>query len=211
MDGGEISEIEERLVEDFQEAIGEEGLTPEQEEAALAELTSFFENVSQAADHFAGVGKVIAPAKEVPKGEFKTAELEGFSEAETFSLINPETEISPKLPEQVTPKNEELFGKEKPQYSIEEEAKKSRAWSVTSGLQLPTVRGSKPGFKNKVLFDYDLVKPEYSTADQPGPVAMPSLTDVQAAFKGQGVTQLDEGSRAGLAKLGRCISEEDAL
>lgn len=36
--------------------------------------------------------------------------------------------------------------------------KKSREWSVTSGLQLPTVRGSIPGFKNKILFEYDLVK-----------------------------------------------------
>lgn len=196
MDGGEISEIEERLVEDFQEAIGEEGLTPEQEEAALAELTSFFENVSQAADHVTDADKVIAPAKEVPKGEFKTAELEGFSEAETFSLINPETEISPKLPEQVTPKNEDLFGKEKPQYSIEEEAKKSREWFQTRGLYLPKVETAIRGYRNKILFDYDLVKPEYSTADQPGPVAMPSLTDVQTAFKGQGVTQLDDGSFA---------------
>lgn len=38
--------------------------------------------------------------------------------------------------------------------------KKSRAWSVTSGLQLPTVRGSIPGSDKKILFDYDLVKRE---------------------------------------------------
>ncbi|HPX31374.1 MAG TPA: hypothetical protein PKW92_09850 [Smithella sp.] len=36
--------------------------------------------------------------------------------------------------------------------------KKSRAWSVTSGLYLPTVRGPQPGFKNKILFEYDIVK-----------------------------------------------------
>lgn len=35
---------------------------------------------------------------------------------------------------------------------------KSRAWSVTSRLQLPTVRGSKLGSGKKILFDYDLVK-----------------------------------------------------
>jgi hypothetical protein len=35
---------------------------------------------------------------------------------------------------------------------------KSRAWSVTSGLQLPTVRGSKLGSVEKILFEYDIVK-----------------------------------------------------
>lgn len=35
---------------------------------------------------------------------------------------------------------------------------KSRAWSVTSGLQLPGVRGSMHGFKSKMLFSNDLVK-----------------------------------------------------
>lgn len=55
VDGGEISDVEERLVGDIQEKVGEErdttsGLTDEQEEAALAELTDFFANVSAAAD-----------------------------------------------------------------------------------------------------------------------------------------------------------------
>jgi len=36
--------------------------------------------------------------------------------------------------------------------------KKSRAWSLASGLQLPRVSGSKRGFDNKILFDYDFVK-----------------------------------------------------
>jgi len=36
--------------------------------------------------------------------------------------------------------------------------KKSRAWSVTGGLYLPTVRGSKLGSAKKILFDHDLVK-----------------------------------------------------
>jgi hypothetical protein len=36
--------------------------------------------------------------------------------------------------------------------------KKSREWSVTSGFQLPTVRGSKLGSDKKILFEYDLVK-----------------------------------------------------
>ncbi|MDD5712807.1 MAG: hypothetical protein PHY31_08655, partial [Smithellaceae bacterium] len=35
---------------------------------------------------------------------------------------------------------------------------KSRAWSMASGLQLPRVSRSMPGFKNKILFDSDLVK-----------------------------------------------------
>lgn len=44
----------------------------------------------------------------------KQAEIPGASYTETFDLTNPETEISPKLREQVTPKNEDLFGGEKP-------------------------------------------------------------------------------------------------
>ena len=38
------------------------------------------------------------------------AVIPGASAAETFSLTNPETEISKPLPQQVTPKNEDLFG-----------------------------------------------------------------------------------------------------
>jgi hypothetical protein len=40
----------------------------------------------------------------------------------------------------------------------DEPKRKSRVWSMTNGLYLPTVRGSKLGFGNKILFDYDLVK-----------------------------------------------------
>ena len=39
-----------------------------------------------------------------------------------------------------------------------ESDKKSREWAVTSGLQLPGVRGTIQGFKKEILFEYDLVK-----------------------------------------------------
>ncbi|MCX5819737.1 MAG: hypothetical protein NT047_07485 [Deltaproteobacteria bacterium] len=64
---------------------------------------------------------------------------------------------------------------------------KSRAWSVTSGLQLPAVRGSKLGSTKKILFDHDLVKEKYST--EQGNVPVPTLADVQTIFKGQEVIQ----------------------
>jgi predicted RNA methylase len=85
------------------------------------------------------------------------------------------------------------------QYSVRNDAlrymnkKKSRAWSVTSGLQLPTVRGSKLGSDKKILFEYDLVKPQYSTEDQAGAVPMPTIDDVKKVFTGQDVTETDKG------------------
>jgi len=75
---------------------------------------------------------------------------------------------------------------------------KSRAWSVTSGLQLPTVRGSKLGSGKKILFDYDLVKEKYAAAEQVETIPMPTLADVQNAFKGQEVREVPGGFMIGL-------------
>jgi hypothetical protein len=49
------------------------------------------------------------PKKETPKGEFKNADLEGFSERDTFNLVNDEMPQDGKLPEQVTPRNADMF------------------------------------------------------------------------------------------------------
>ncbi|MDD5068804.1 MAG: hypothetical protein PHN89_04370, partial [Candidatus Pacebacteria bacterium] len=69
---------------------------------------------------------------------------------------------------------------------------KSRAWSLASGLQLPRVSGSKLGFKNKILFDYDIVKGKYATTQQ-GTFQLPALSEVQEIFKGQDVRQTKDG------------------
>ncbi|MDD5551260.1 MAG: hypothetical protein PHS34_08375, partial [Candidatus Omnitrophica bacterium] len=69
---------------------------------------------------------------------------------------------------------------------------KSRAWSLASGLQLPRVSGSKLGFKNKILFDYDIVKGKYATT-QTGTFQLPTLSEVQDVFKGQDVRQTKDG------------------
>lgn len=58
---------------------------------------------------------VKLPAEEVKS---KQSEIPGASERETFNLVNPETEISKPLSEQVTPKNVDLFADEnKPKIS----------------------------------------------------------------------------------------------
>ncbi len=81
--------------------------------------------------------------------------------------------------------------------------KKSRAWSVTSGLQLPTVRGSIPGSDKKILFEYDIVKREedrqYSTQPTNPPtqpqLSEPGLNDMvrglAALLKGINVVERD--------------------
>jgi hypothetical protein len=51
-----------------------------------------------------------APIKTEKTEAGEQSVIPGASAAETFNLTNPETEISPKLREQVTPKNEEMFG-----------------------------------------------------------------------------------------------------
>jgi len=70
--------------------------------------------------------------------------------------------------------------------------KKSHAWSVTSGLYLPTVRGSIPGFRNKILFEHDLVKwrnQEQLSIKHDG-IGGVTEDDIRALFPGQGVEKV---------------------
>ena len=81
VDVGRISEIVSKGADDLKgsllDEIKTEGLDLRDEEAALKDLTAFFEEVKQ-------------PAKAKPEA---TVDLPGISARETFSLINPETEI----------------------------------------------------------------------------------------------------------------------
>lgn len=70
--------------------------------------------------------------------------------------------------------------------------KKSHAWSVTSGLYLPTVRGSISGFRNKILFEHDLVKwrnQEQLSIKHDG-IGGVTEDDIRALFPGQGVEKV---------------------
>ena len=149
IDPGAVSEIEESLVEDFQEAIAEEGLTPEQEAAALDELADFFDNVSKAvepaiADPPSAETATEPSAKAAPAKE-ETGTLEGMSETDTFTLNNPETEWSAKLPEQTTPKNAGLFDAE-PTAGESKPIKDKSAIAAPSAQRLPSGwEESQPG------------------------------------------------------------------
>lgn len=95
IDAARISESEGDLQRGVIDEIRAEGhYPPEKEAAALKEFENFFSTASK---------------KTTPKGDFENAEIPGASYAETWDLTNPETQISPKLSEQVTPKNANLF------------------------------------------------------------------------------------------------------
>lgn len=81
---------------------------------------------------------------------------------------------------------------------------KSRAWSLTSRLQLPGVSGTVRGLKNKILFSHDLVKwvnenrgeEKYSVRDahRRGLLKPAKLDDVKRFFPGQEVGNDRDGN-----------------
>lgn len=87
IDASTVGASKESIIASLRE---ERDITPAQEEAALKELSDFFTEVSQ-------------------KPSLKQAEIPGAEYENTWSLTNPETEISGKLSEQTTPKNADIF------------------------------------------------------------------------------------------------------
>jgi len=71
---------------------------------------------------------------------------------------------------------------------------KSREWFRSRGLRLPKEETAIRDFKNKILFETDIVKDKYSAAKTSGTYQMPALAEVQEVFKGQKVTQLPTGA-----------------
>lgn len=101
VDAGEIRASQGDLQESLMEEIRTEGIVDE--EKALVELNDFF--------------SAVMPAKEpaiAPKGEFKTAEIPGFTERETFNLAPKETEFGVLKPTEVD-KTGKLFMAETPE------------------------------------------------------------------------------------------------
>jgi hypothetical protein len=109
---GEIEANSEDIETGLLSSLEDEGnLTGEQANAAREEVNNFLNEMSKAEE----------PRTETTKAG-KQVTIPGASAAETFNLANPETEISKKLPEQATPKNADMFGKneEKPKSQEEE-------------------------------------------------------------------------------------------
>ncbi len=91
--------------------------------------------------------------------------------------------------------------------------KKSREWSVTSGLQLPTVRGSIPGRRKTVLFDYDLVKHKPDTmlsVEQPPVPENPLFEETYDGYDfGPGDERINaEARRIALEKVENWLEDE---
>jgi hypothetical protein len=128
----------------YRESIKSEGYTPEEEAAVLEEVNNFFKEASK--------------PKEIPKGNFETADLEGFSEKDTFNLVNPETEISPKLSEQATPRNADMFATEGAG-TIETRAKEAEI----KAAKKESVKLSMPFKEGEITNDITILRKELET------------------------------------------------
>ena len=114
IDAGAVTESYPDIQNGVLEALRvERDISPAQEEAVLAELNSFFSSLPKLPESSrAFVSDMEAKGQAmVDAGLFKEkqTEIPGASAKETFNLANSETEISPKLSEQVKPKNAEMF------------------------------------------------------------------------------------------------------
>ncbi len=160
IDAGAISESENDLkTTAIEEIATEKDITEDELDFISDEADKFFEEIASTAEPKPAETKLTP--EEV---KAKQTDIPGASERDTFSLINPETEISKPLSEQVTPKNEDLFAAKK-----EPVSDAAKLWKGNlNGLEIDLWQSGSARWENKELrIEFELNAPEISA--NPGP------------------------------------------
>ncbi len=128
IDAESISNSQEQL-----EAVSIDEIEAQERDLTDEEIANLSDDAS---DFFTAVTEPTK--KETPKGNFESGELEGFGYKDTWDLTNPETEISPGLRQQTTPKNEDIpFTRTPATTGLQTTAVQSTVDKVTSSLSSP--------------------------------------------------------------------------